>query len=41
MKAMMLSFAAIIVIAIGANLVLDQLDFSSAERSVSDSVRLD
>ncbi|MCX2725549.1 hypothetical protein [Roseibium salinum] len=40
MKAMLIAFAAIIVIAVGANQVLDHLGFSSAERTSSSSVRL-
>lgn len=41
MKAMLTAFAAIIVITIGANQVLDQLGFSSADQTSSSSVRLD
>jgi hypothetical protein len=40
MKAMLTAFAAIVVIAIGANQILDQTGFSSAERATSSSVRL-
>lgn len=40
MKAMFIAFAAIIVIAIGANFVLNQLDFASSDRAAGDSVRL-
>lgn len=40
MKAMLIAFAAIIVIAVGANLVLDRMGFSSAEQTSSSSVRL-
>jgi len=40
MKAMLIAFAAIIVIAVGANQVLTHMGFSSAERTASSSVRL-
>lgn len=40
MKAMLTAFAAIVVIAIGANEVLDRVGFSSAEKATSSSVRL-
>ncbi|MES0812183.1 hypothetical protein ABLO27_22030 [Roseibium sp. SCPC15] len=40
MKAMLLAFVAIAVIAIGANQVLEHLGFSSAEQTSSSSVRL-
>ena len=39
MKAMLIAFAAIILIAIGANQVLDRMGFSSADRTSSASVR--
>lgn len=39
MKAMLYSFAAIVIIAIGANYVLGSLGFSSAERYSGASVR--
>lgn len=41
MKAMWIAFAAMIVIALGAWLVLERSGFSSAERTISPSVRLD
>lgn len=41
MKAMLAAFAAIAVIAIGSNLVLDNAGFSAAERSSGPAVRLD
>ncbi|EAV42406.1 hypothetical protein [Roseibium aggregatum] len=40
MKTMLIAFAAIIVIAIGANQVLEHLRFSSADFTSSSSVRL-
>ncbi|MEE4014971.1 hypothetical protein V1T76_23100 [Roseibium sp. FZY0029] len=40
MKAMLIAFAAIFVIAIGANQLLDHLRFSSADFTSSSSVRL-
>lgn len=40
MKAMFFAFVAIFVIAVGANLILDGMGFSSAENSTSTSVRL-
>ena len=40
MKAMFLAFAAIVVIAVGANLALDHMGFSSADQTTSPSVRL-
>ena len=41
MKAMLSAFAAIVVIAIGANLALNNAGFSAAEQSAGDAVRLD
>ncbi len=42
MKAMLLGFVAIAVIAVGSNLVLDQMGWSAEERGASASnVRLD
>jgi hypothetical protein len=40
MKAMLLAFAAIIVIAVGSNQALEHMGFSSAEQTSSSSVRL-
>ncbi|WP_256386387.1 hypothetical protein [Labrenzia sp. VG12] len=40
MKAMLLAFAAIVVISVGANQVLHNIGFSSADQSTSSSVRL-
>ena len=40
MKPMLIAFAAIIVIAVGSDLVLDNLGFSSAEMSTGSSARL-
>ncbi len=40
MKAMLIAFAAIILIAAGANQILEHMDFSSADSTLSDSVRL-
>lgn len=41
MKAMLAGFAAIIIIAIGSNLVLDNIGYSSQDRYSGASVRLD
>ncbi len=41
MKAMLAGFAAIIVISVGAWFALDEIGFSSAERSSGQNVRLD
>ena len=41
MKAMMSAFAAIVVIAVGANAILGNAGFSSQEQGASASVRLD
>jgi len=41
MKAMLTAFAAIALIAVGANFILGNAGFSSEERSSSSSVRLD
>jgi hypothetical protein len=41
MKAMLTAFAAIVLIAIGANFILGNAGFSSAERNAGPSVRLD
>lgn len=40
MKAMLAGFAAIVVIAVGANLVLKQMGFSSADQTAGNAVRL-
>lgn len=40
MKPMYLAFLAIVVLAIGSDLVLDRIGFSSQERSAGNSVRL-
>ncbi|GAB2184336.1 hypothetical protein [Roseibium sp. LAB1] len=40
MKTMLIAFAAIIVIAIGANQALEHMGFSSADFTTSPSVRL-
>lgn len=41
MKAMLVAFAAIAVIAVGSDAVLDQVGFSAQERTSGDAVRLD
>ncbi len=41
MKPMLIAFAAIIVIAVGSDLILNQMGFSSADVSASSSVRLE
>ena len=41
MKAMLSGFAAILVIAIGSNLLLQQAGFASHEKHAGSSVRLD
>ncbi|WP_420862529.1 hypothetical protein [Algirhabdus cladophorae] len=41
MKAMMLAFAAIAVIAVGSNVILGQAGFSSQDRATGPAVRLD
>ena len=41
MKAMLFAFVAIVVIAVGANLALDGVGFSSADNNTSAAVRLD
>lgn len=41
MKAMLTAFVAIAIIAVGANLVLDNIGFSSQERTAGSAVRLD
>jgi hypothetical protein len=41
MKAMLAAFAAIAIIAIGANFALQQAGFSAADRTTGDAVRLD
>lgn len=41
MKAMLTAFAAIAVIAVGANLILHEAGFSSQDQTASPSVRLD
>jgi hypothetical protein len=40
MKAQLSAFAAIVIIAIGANIILGQLGFSSSEMSAGINVRL-
>lgn len=40
MKAMLLAFLAIIVIAVGANLTLDKIGFSSQDKTSGSAVRL-
>lgn len=41
MKEMMLAFAAMAVIAVGANFALNEAGFSAAEQGSGDAVRLD
>jgi len=41
MKAMLSGFAVIVVIAIGANLILDRVGYSAQERNSGTAVRLD
>ncbi|MEL6125898.1 MAG: hypothetical protein AAGJ92_04270 [Pseudomonadota bacterium] len=41
MKTMLLAFAAIIVLTVGANLALDTMEFDSGARQSGDAVRLD
>ena len=41
MKTMLIAFVAIAVIAVGANLVLDNIGYSSQDRAAGSSVRLD
>lgn len=41
MKAMLSAFAAIAIIAVGSNLILGNVGFSSQERTSSAAVRLD
>jgi hypothetical protein len=41
MKAMLVAFVAIIVIAVGSNLILNQVGFSSQDRASGSAVRLD
>ncbi|MEP3048116.1 MAG: hypothetical protein ABJL55_22370 [Roseibium sp.] len=41
MKAMLVAFAAIVVITVGSSQVLKQVGFSSAEQATGSSVRLD
>ncbi|MEL6619911.1 MAG: hypothetical protein AAFP16_13610 [Pseudomonadota bacterium] len=41
MKAMLIAFAAIAVIAVGANVILEQSGFSTQERAAGNAVRLD
>ncbi|GGX71777.1 hypothetical protein GCM10007385_45880 [Tateyamaria omphalii] len=41
MKAMMLGFAALIVISVGSYFALQELGFSSEDRGSGDAVRLD
>lgn len=41
MRTMLTAFAAIAVIAVGSNLILAQMGFSSQDRATGNSVRLD
>ncbi|KIN70157.1 hypothetical protein Z946_11 [Sulfitobacter noctilucicola] len=41
MKAMIIAFVAVAVIAVGANLILGQVGFSSQDRTAGSAVRLD
>lgn len=41
MKAMLSAFVAIAVIAVGSNLILGEMGFSSEDRATGNSVRLD
>ena len=41
MKAMLIAFVAIAVIAVGSNLILGKVGFSSKDRAAGSSVRLD
>lgn len=41
MKAMLIAFVAIAIIAVGSNLILNEAGFSSQERASGPSVRLD
>lgn len=41
MKAMLIGFVAIAVIAVGAHYALDEIGFTAAQRTSGDSVRLD
>jgi len=41
MKAMLFAFVAIAVIAVGANLALDEVGFTSADNNTGTAVRLD
>lgn len=41
MKAILAAFAAIVIIAVGANYGLQYVGFSSADRTTGDAVRLD
>lgn len=41
MKVMLLAFAAMIVIAVGADMALDQAGFSAADQTSGNAVRLD
>ncbi|MFC6637340.1 hypothetical protein [Sulfitobacter sediminilitoris] len=41
MRAMITAFVAVAVIAVGANIILDNVGFSSQDRSSSNAVRLD
>ncbi|MGO4916337.1 hypothetical protein [Pseudogemmobacter sp. W21_MBD1_M6] len=41
MKVMIISFVAVLVIALGANVALSSLPFSASDATVSPSVRLD
>lgn len=41
MKSMLLAFAAIVVIAVGANLILSNMGFSTKDQTTHASVRVD
>lgn len=41
MKAMLIAFVAIAVIAVGSNLILNEAGFSSQDRAAGSAVRLD
>ncbi len=41
MKAMLIAFAAIVIISVGANLILENLGFSSAQKAAGPAVRVD
>lgn len=41
MKAMLSAFAAIVIIAVGSNVILDNIGFSAQDRASGPAVRLD